>query len=243
MNTRLIAIAAATIFFAGCTHDLSYKSADFSGEKLYKKGYSTGPQLKENDVLGLRNTRGVTDREINRILDEAGALKIREGSTILLVQSGSSHPDNAMIEALSKRFVVVPHTGLPAELREGADDDTSKALRLAAAHSNAETIVVYWGHLELKRDDLPTGIVSWVPVVDFMVPDEFQRLRMHLKVALVDVRTGNWATFRTEPIESEALTTRHAREHQKAWPLHNSKQRLYENTVRKLLASYVIAKN
>ena len=242
MKRELIALAGAALLLTGCETNVNYRAADFSGDKVYKKG-AASPQLKENEVLGLRNTRRVDDDDISRILDEASALKIKEGSRILLVQSGAAHPDKDMIDELSKRFVVIPHTGIPNEVRTNPDDDVSKSLRLAAAHSKAETLMVYWGNLEIKRDDLPTSLVSWVPIVDFSVPDEYQRVRMHLKVALVDVRTGSWATFRTEPVESEALTTRFAREHEQKWPLQNTKQRLYKNSVQKLVDGYVMARN
>jgi hypothetical protein len=239
---NLIALAGAALLFVGCETNVNFRAADFSGDKVYKKG-PVGPQLKENEVLGLKQSRRLTNDDINRVLDEAASLKIKEGSTILLVQSGSPHPDKEMADELSQRFVVVPHTGLPNEIRSTPDDDISKLLRLAAAHCKAETLLVYWGNLEIKRDDLPTSLVSWVPVVDFTVPDEYQRIRMHLKVALVDVRTGNWSTFRTEPIESDALTTRFAREHEQKWPLQNTKQRLYKNTVQKILDAYAMAQN
>lgn len=242
MKMQLIALAAAALLFSGCETNVNFRAADFSGDKVYKKGY-TGPQLNESEILGLKSTDRVTNEDINRILDEATALQIKEGSTILLVQSGATHPDQQMIDELSKHFVVIPHTGVPNEVRPHPDDDLGKALRLAAAHSKAETLMVYWGHLEMKRDDLPTSLVSWVPVIDFAVPDEYQRVRMHLKVALVDVRTGNWATFRTEPVESDALTTRYAREHEQKRPLQNTKQRLYKNSVQKLLGGYVVAQN
>lgn len=234
-------LLAGSLFLTGCETNVNFRSADFSGEKLYKKSGAEGPQLKENEVLGLRATEAVSNQDISRILDETRALQIRPGTTILVVQSGTEHPDGAMVDALSKHFTVVPHTGLPAQVKAHAEDDIGKSLRLAAAHSKAETILVYWGNLELMRDDLPTGLVSWVPVVDFMVPDEYQRMRMHLKVALIDVRSGNWATFRTEPVESDAVTTRYAREHHQKWPLQGIKQRLYENSVRKLMSSYVMA--
>ena len=242
MKIDLIACAGAALLFMGCETNVNFRSAEFSGDKVYKK-VPAGPQLKENEVLGLKNSGRVTNDDINRVLDESASIKIKEGSTILLVQSGVDHPDKGMVEELSKRFVVVPHTGIPNEIRSNPEDDISKSLRLAAAHSKAETILVYWGHLEMKRDDLPTSLVSWVPVIDFTVPDEYQRVRMHLKVALVDVRSGKWATFRTEPIESDALTTRFAREHEQKWPLQNTKQRLYRNSVQKLVDGYVVATN
>ena len=241
MRIDLIACAAAALFLLGCETNVNFRSANFSGDKVYKKG-PLPPQLSENEVLGIKESARLTNDDINRILDESSSVQIKEGSTILLVQSGAPHPDKEMVDELSKRFVVVPHSGVPNEIRSNPNDDISKSLRLAAAHSKAETLLVFWGHLEMKRDDLPTSLVSWVPVIDFAVPDEYQRVRMHLKVALVDVRSGNWATFRTEPIESDALTTRYAREHEQKWPLQNTKQRLYKSSVQKLLEGYVLAR-
>jgi hypothetical protein len=234
--------ACALIVAAGCQTDRSYRSADFTGERLYRTKSSPGPQLSESDVLGLKAPEKISEEDIRRVLDETSSIKISKGGTALVVQSGSSHPDKAMVQALEKLFTVVPHTGIPSEFgAEGGGDGISKALRLAAARSKAETILAYWGQLEMKREDLPTGIVSWVPVVDFMVPDEHQKMRMQLKVALIDVRTGNWATFRTEPIEEKALTTRYAREHEQKWPIEGMKARLYEAAVRKMVDSYVVA--
>ncbi|HEX7860453.1 MAG TPA: hypothetical protein VF773_09020 [Verrucomicrobiae bacterium] len=239
----ILLAAAVGLLLMGCESNDQYRSANFSGDKVYSKKAPIPPQLKENDVLGLRNTRATKDSDIGRILDEVSSLQIKEGSRILLVQSGSEHPDKEMVDELSKRFVVVPYTGLPNQIRSDDGDDIGKSLRLAAAQSKAETLMVYWGHLEMRRDDLPTSLVSWVPVIDFSVPDEYQRVRMHLKVALVDVRTGKWSTFRSEPVESDALTTRFAREHEQKWPIKNTKQRLYRESVQKLLDGYVMAKN
>lgn len=226
------------LFGAGCSTQNQYRSADFTGDKVYHKGAATAPQLTENEVLGLHPGKNTSDADIRRILDEGRTFHIQSGSRVLLVQSGSAYPDNAMVRELEHHFTVLPHTGVPRELREN-NSDVAKALRLAAAHSKAETILVYWGNLELKRNDLPTSIVSWVPVVDFAVPDEYQKVRMHLKVALIDVRSGHWATFRTEAIEEEGLTTRYGRERQPGWQLERSKQRLYQAAVKKLADGYL----
>lgn len=242
MNRTFALLTAAVWAVCGCTSNHDFKAADFSG-KVYKKG-GPGPQLKENEVLGLNPSGKVTDEDIRRILDETRTLQIRAGGSLMLVQSGARHPDAAMVEQLAQHFIVVPYTGVPSELSsEENSESISKALRLAAAHSKADTILVFWGTLEMKRNDLPTGIVSWVPVVDFVVPDEYQKTRMYLKVALIDVRSGQWATFRTEPIEEEGLTTRYAREHDQKWPLHSLRERLYQASVRKLMDGYVLASN
>jgi hypothetical protein len=231
----------AAVVLTGCEGPSSgYRSADFSGNKTYNKHHGTGPQLSEVEVLGIKGSAAVTDADIEKILHETRTFKVPENSSLLVVQSGSPHPDSLMVDELSRHFRVVPHTGVPSEVLnsdEGAD--LSKTLRLAAAHSTADTVLVYWGNLELKRNDLPTGIVSWVPVVDFMVPDEYQKVRMSLKIALLDVRTGNWTTFRTEPIEEDLVSTRYAREHNANWPLNIVKKKLYESAVRELVRGYL----
>jgi hypothetical protein len=235
-----MALGSVCVVLLGCATGQNYKSAEFSGDKIYKRVGATSPQLRENEVLGVKSGDGVSDEEIRKILDEGGSLRLKPGSKVLVVQSGVTHPDNAMVQELSRHFAVLPHTGMPSDLKQG-DGQTavSKNLRLAAAHSSAETILVYWGHLEMKRDDLPTSLVSWVPVIDFTVPDEYQKVRMFLKMALVDVRTGHWATFRTEAIEDEALTTRYARERDKTWSLDRTKQKLYHTAVKKLTDGYL----
>jgi hypothetical protein len=232
-------LLAGVVVFAGCGTERGYRSADLSSDSAYRKTKS--PELKENDVLGLNVMGDIGDREIRQILEETRTLNVQQGSNILVVQSGAPHPDKEMTEQLARHFTVIPHTGVPAELNAEADGNISKALRLAGAHAKAETVLVYWGKMEIKRDDLPTGLVSWVPVIDFMVPDEYQKVRVYLKVALIDVRTGQWATFRTEPLEEQTLTTRYAREKEPNWPLGPVKSRAYEACVRKLLEGYVLA--
>lgn len=38
-------------------------------------------------------------------------------------------------------------------------------------------------------------VVSWVPILGALVPDENQRMRIRLKVALIDVKSGKWEMF------------------------------------------------
>jgi hypothetical protein len=238
-NAFLGGLGAVSLFLAGCHTNSAYKSADFSNEKMYKRN-AHSPQLKENEVLGMKANEDLSDNDIKRILDETASLRLKPGSTLLLVQSGAPTPDKEMVKELSHYFTVVPYTGVPSEVCSGDSDAAlSKALRLAAAQSKAESILVYWGHLEMKRDDFPTSIVSWVPVVDFMVPDEYQKMRISLKVALIDVRTGNWARFRTEAVEGDMITTRYAREHNMSWPYEAFKQKLYASASQKLRKGYM----
>jgi hypothetical protein len=65
--------------------------------------------------------------------------------------------------------------------------------------------------LETGRESLVTKVVSWVPFVGGIVPDETQRMRIRLKVALVDVETGRWEMFVPEPFEDTDISGRYSR--------------------------------
>ena len=88
----------------------------------------------------------------------------------------------------------------------------SRTLRLAAARAGAAAIVCYWGILESGSEDLPTKTVTWLPAVNWVLPDEKQHMRINLKVAVVDVATGSWSVFSVQPPESGSVTRRTKRE-------------------------------
>src|SRR5213078_5392537 len=62
------------------------------------------------------------------------------------------------------------------------------------------------GVLESAQEKIVTKTVSWVPVVGWFVPDERQHARIRLKLALIDVRTGNWSVLSPPPFDSNALS-------------------------------------
>jgi hypothetical protein len=43
-------------------------------------------------------------------------------------------------------------------------------------------------------------------VVGWLLPDERQRMRIRLKIAIVDVRSGQWEMFAPEPFDDSALS-------------------------------------
>ena len=49
--------------------------------------------------------------------------------------------------------------------------------------------------LESESYWLRTKTVSWVPIVNWLMPDEKQHTRIQIKVAVVHVRPGNWSVF------------------------------------------------
>ena len=85
---------------------------------------------------------------------------------------------------------------------------------------------------------MATKAVSWVPLITWFVPDERQHVRIRLKLALVDVRTGNWSVLSPPPLDSNALSVgpRRAVADQKL--VERLKSQVYGASVEELLRVY-----
>jgi hypothetical protein len=119
---------------------------------------------------------------------------------------------------------------------ESADPEThSRSLRLTAARGRADFIVCYWGLLESGNDRLPTKAVSWVPIVNWLMPDERQHLRIHLKIAVVDVRSGNWSIFSPDSREDARITASPHRAAVYEQQVERLKRMAYEASVREFV--------
>ena len=173
-------------------------------------------ELSEFDVLGITRGEVTTETEISRALDHAKQVKLHPNSSVLLIQSGALIPDSPMISELEKHFHVSTFTGVPPSRgtsqvydNESLDAQSySRSLRLAAARGGNDVILCYWGALESETEDLATKTVSWVPIARWFVPDQKQHLRIRLKIALVDVRSGDWTVFTPRAFDDSRLSTR-----------------------------------
>jgi hypothetical protein len=147
----------------------------------------------------------VTEEQITAALDASRQVKLKNGETILLIQSGATFPDSEMVRMMEDQFRVVPFSGLPpAPMQRNAGDQDqpaySRTFRLAAAQAGAEHIVCYWGVFESMRSDMNTKAVSWVPIAGWVLPDENQAMRLRLKLAVIDVRTGSWTVVSPDSV-------------------------------------------
>ncbi len=254
MNTiRLTALipltAVALLFLGGCT-TRSISNAGYQGETGSHRSapppeFSYRGELSEFDVLAIRRDQHVTDAEIQRALASAQQVRLRKGSSLLLVQSGAVFPDGPMITELRKHFTVTPFSGRPSEWNVAGGnfanapvESYSRALRLAAAQSGSETILCYWGALESASTSNAGRTVSWVPVVGRLVPDKSQQMRIRLKVALIDVRSGSWTVLCPEPFEDEALSAKLTRERSDLRQVESLKGKAYAACVKDLLENY-----
>lgn len=203
-------------------------------------GFEYRGELNEFDVLGVDRSRVATEDEISRALEQAARVELKPGSRILLVQSGAVFPDGPMMSEMEKHFQVVPFSGAPRLRRTAIDPEPgesfsySKSLRLAAARAGAETIVCYWGAMEAARRKMETKTVSWVPIAGWMLPDESQFMRIRVKLALIDVRTGHWRVESPEPFTDKAWSTVFTRGSSDLKQVELLKQRAYEASARQL---------
>ncbi|MBI5846165.1 MAG: aminopeptidase [Deltaproteobacteria bacterium] len=207
-----IVVALIAILACGCSvrsiSDSGYKEPYGYGREPSAQGLYKG-ELSEFDVLGVNVETGASQEEIAKALDAKVRLTLPKGSSVMLIQSGAMIPDEAMVKALEKYYGVAVFSGVP---EESGGKNYSTALRMAAARGGHEKMVVYWGLLETAKKGLGTKAVSWVPIVGGAIPDEDQEMRIRLKVAVVDVRSGQWDMFSPEPFGDSALSGRHNRE-------------------------------
>ncbi|HKW27994.1 MAG TPA: aminopeptidase [Verrucomicrobiae bacterium] len=202
-------------------------------------------ELSELDVLGINRGAVISDTEIERTLASAKQVRLHPGDSILLIQSGARFPDGPVASELGKHFRVVPFSGVPAApiIRKGKIEQRnaegfSKSLRLAAARGGNDIILCYWGILESENANLPTRTLSWIPVVNWVLPDEREHMRIRLKMALVDVRTGDWAMFSPSPVEASRISISPRRNVADQKLVESLKQRAYSTGIQELLRQY-----
>jgi hypothetical protein len=226
-NWKFNLLILTCALFAGCTKSIRSIShsgypqqnsycGNRTGDGVSDAAFEYRGELSEFDVLGIPRGEITSEAEIRRALADSKSVKLLPGSSILLIQSGALFPDGQMVTELRESFRVVPFSGVPTVRRisagvlqtESSDPESySKALRLTAARGGADFIVCYWGMLESESGRLATKSVSWVPVAHWFMPDEKQHMRIRLKVALVDVRSGSWSIFSPKPFEDARIST------------------------------------
>jgi len=169
-------------------------------------------ELSEFDVLGIERNQTIAEKEVQASLGAHERPVIARGASVMLIQSGAMFPDEPMVRALEARYDIGQFSGIPEEQSQSASTapaasaSYAMALRLAAARGGYGDIIAYWGVLETTQEALGTKVVSWVPLVGNLVPDETQRMRIRLKFAVIDVKTGQWDLYVPEPIEDAAIS-------------------------------------
>ena len=205
MKRYLYVTLAAVLSLAGCT-SRSISDSEYHSSNWYRPSNGYRGELLESDVVGAPVSPGgaVSEADIQRALKGSRPVHAAPGTGLVVVQSGAVTPDDAMLQALDRRYQVQPFSGLPPGPDER--DEYSKRLRLAAAQGGIAHILCYWGTLESARENEVTKAVSWVPIAGNFVPDENQQMRINLHAVLIDVATGHWSAYTGKPAEDNALS-------------------------------------
>jgi hypothetical protein len=249
----MAAVLAVVLLLCGCAE----RSISDSGYAADRSGGRGNPfyqgEITEFDVLGIDVSQPASDEEIARQLDNHRKIGLRRGGAMMAIQSGALMPDNQMVAALDRYFSVVPFTGVPLvrhepqsygsagvspKLTDERITNYARALRLAAAKSGAEVIFCYWGVLDSAVEHEATKVVSWIPLVGSVIPDETQLMRIRLKVALIDVRTGQWSMFAPEAYVDSALSASLIRAQTDQKQVAALKEKAYKAAVEAFVAKY-----
>jgi hypothetical protein len=223
-----VALIGVLVLIAAC-QTRSISDSGYRGDSYSYYGRSSGSnplyrgELSDFDVLGIDSAQVITEAQILSAFNEKQPLSVKKGTSILLVQSGAIFPDTPMLKAFEKYYTVAGLTGVPERANApGAKGSASRepdttpnsyamTLRLAAAKGGYEKIVAYWGVLETARESQATKAVSWVPFVGGAIPDEQQRMRIRLKLAVIDTRSGQWEMFTPEDFQDDAWSASYTR--------------------------------
>lgn len=243
LNLRNGAVLALLCVVAVGCETRSISNAGYPGDRgVYYGGsgrtdraYAYRGELNEFDVLGIARDETVSEQQITSALENARPVRVPKGSSVLLIQSGARFPDDGMIQELSKYYNVTPFPGVP-ESKEGAS--YAKTLRLAAARGNNVAIICYWGILETAHQDLATKQLSWVPLVGWTLPDEKQQMRIRLKMAVIDVRSGNWAMLYPQPFMDTGTSALMNRRNSDQRQVHALKDKAYSTAAQQLVSAY-----
>lgn len=178
---------------------------------------STASQLTDKDIFGNETTLAVSEEDIQAALD-GEKFSVPLNSAIILVQSGNRAPEMAMQQEMSRYYRISTFSGIPDRQKviscnkvknEEGETITSEnmnymqALRYIAAKGQQKAVIVYWDTLQSGKYDTTTKTMVWSDYRNEKLSST-DSLRYLVRFALVDVATGEWATW--SPVNYEYNT-------------------------------------
>ncbi|EKI0251984.1 hypothetical protein O8H62_001277 [Enterobacter asburiae] len=215
INSRLAALLCATTFLlTGCVYSSidARKTGVPRTESSVNKNVAT--QLTDKDIFGNETTLAVSEEDIQAAL-EGEKFSVPLNSAVILVQSGSRAPEMTMQQEMGKYYKISTFSGIPDRQKplscnrvktEEGDAVVSEnmnymqALRYIAAKGQQKAVIVYWDTLQTGRYDDATKATLWSDYRGETLSGSAS-LRYLIRFALVDVATGEWATW--SPINYE----------------------------------------
>lgn len=229
----LLFLVSGSFLLTGCTRTFSIDAQKTkAGAVSHQEQISSTSQLTDQDVFGNELTLEITEEDIHNAVEEAqGQFTIPLNSAVVLVKSGSHAPDVIMQQEMQRYYRVSTFSGIPvvkkkrpvqpvtpvkeAQVDATTADDFSadknsvinanymQVMRYIAAKGRQKAIVVYWDELESGKYNSVTKEVVWKKYAGETLSGS--SLRYLIRFALVDVATGEWATYSPANIESVAV--------------------------------------
>ena len=220
MNSRTIAFLCASAYFlSGCVphSPIDAKKTGTTGKES-ATSKSSSLQLTDKDIFGNETTLAVSEEDIQAALEE-DEFRVPLNSKVILVQSGSRAPETVMQQEMSQYYSVATFSGIPdrqkvVSCNKEKDENSEatiaenmnwmQALRYIAAKGHQKAIIVYQDLLQSGKYDPTTKNTIWSDYKNEKLTDTTS-LRYLVRFTLVDVATGEWATW--SPVNYEYNVT------------------------------------
>ncbi|MBJ9293308.1 hypothetical protein GHT40_03240 [Citrobacter werkmanii] len=178
---------------------------------------STASQLTDKDIFGNETTLAVSEEDIQAALD-GEKFSVPLNSAVILVQSGNRAPEMVMQQEMSRYYRISTFSGIPdkqkaiscnkvkseeGEVVASENMNYMQALRYIAAKGQQKAVIVYWDTLQSGKYDTTTKTIIWSDYRNEKLSGT-DSLRYLMRFALVDVATGEWATW--SPVNYEYNT-------------------------------------
>ncbi|HGK7400236.1 MULTISPECIES: hypothetical protein [Citrobacter] len=228
----LLLFISGSFLLTGCAKTSSIDARKTKTGASHQEQISSTSQLTDQDVFGNELTLEITEEDIQNAVEEAkGQFDIPLNSAVVLVKSGSRAPDEMMQKEMQRYYQVSTFSGIPVtkkkrpvqpvtSVKETQSDPTTtddfttnrnsvinanymQAMRYIAAKGRQKAIVVYWDELETGKYNSVTKEMVWKKYAGEKLSGS--SLRYLIRFALVDVATGEWATYSPANFESMAV--------------------------------------
>ncbi|MEG1110169.1 MAG: hypothetical protein RSD49_15130 [Hafnia sp.] len=205
-------LCTAVFLLAGCAphSPIDSKKTGASGKESGAISKNISTQLTDKDIFGNETTLAVSEDDIQAAL-EGDAFRVPLNSSIILVQSGSRAPESLMQQEMSRYYTVATFSGIPDRqkpatcIKDRSKDENQdvavvenmnwmQALRYVAAKGHQKAIVVYKDTLQFGKYDAVTKNIVWSDYNNEKLTDGMS-LRYLVHLTLVDVATGEWASW------------------------------------------------
>lgn len=218
MKIRSMFFSCAAVFLlCACTHSpIDAKKKDIPRtENSISKNMDT--QLTDKDIFGNETTLAVSEEDIQAAL-EGEKFSLPLNSAVILIQSGNRAPEMVMQQEMNRYYRISTFSGIPdrkkaiscnkvkneeGEVVASENMNYMQALRYIAAKGQQKAIIVYWDTLQSGKYDTTTKNMIWSDYRNEKLSTATS-LRYLVRFALVDVATGEWATW--SPVNYEYHT-------------------------------------